>query len=128
MKGLRPGRYLGGLAWIVLAALIATGCASSKGPLASAKVLQAERAFDEAQQNGASLSAAREFKAAEDKLKEAQTAMSKKDYDRAIRAAEQAAVDADYARTLASNERIKKAADEMRKNIQMLRQELGRRQ
>lgn len=126
MKGLTRGRCRG-LAWIVLA-LIATGCASNKGPLANAKVLQAERAFGEAQQNGASLTAARELKAAEDKLKEAQTAMRKKDYDQAIRAAEQAAVDADYARTVASNERVKKAADEMRKNVQMLRQELGRRQ
>ena len=40
--------------------------------------------------------------------------------------AEQAAVDADYARARATNERVKKMADEMRANIQTLRQELDR--
>jgi hypothetical protein len=118
-------RRLGGaLAWIVLAATV-TGCASS-GPLASTKVGQAERAVDEAQQSGASISAPVELRTAEDKLKAAQAAMAKQDYDQAIRGAEQAAVDADYARVRAVNERAKRMADEMRQNIQTLRQELER--
>ena len=119
-------RRLGdGLAWIVLAALTLTGCASS-GPLASTKVAQADRAIDEAQQSGASISAPVELRTAEDKLKAARAAMAKKDYDEAIRLAEQAAVDADYARARAGNERVKRTADEMRQNIQTLRQELER--
>jgi len=119
-------RRLGrGLAWIVLAALTVTGCASS-GPLASTKVGQAERAVDEAQQSGASISAPVELRTAEDKLKVARAAMAKQDYDLAIRMAEQAAVDADYARARALNERAKRMADEMRQNIQTLRQELER--
>jgi flagellar biosynthesis/type III secretory pathway protein FliH len=52
--------------------------------------------------------------------------MANKDYDQAIRVAEQASVDADYARARAVNERVKKMADEMRANIQTLRQELER--
>ena len=118
-------RLGGGLAWIVLAALTVIGCASS-GPLASTKVGQAERAVDEAQQSGASISAPVEVRTAEDKLKAARAAMAKEDYDQAIRVAEQAAVDADYARARAVNERAKRTADEMRQNIQTLRQELER--
>ena len=118
-------RLGGGLAWIVLAALTVIGCASS-GPLASTKVAQAERAIDEAQQSGASISAPVEVRTAEDKLKAARAAMAKEDYDQAIRVAEQAAVDADYARARAVNERAKRTADEMRQNIQTLRQELER--
>lgn len=118
-------RFGSGLGWIALAAPLAVGC-SSNGPLASTKLAQAERAVDEAQQAGAAVSVPVELRTAEDKLKAARTAMTQKDYDQAIRSAEQAAVDADYARARAVNERVKKMADEMRANIQTLRQELER--
>ena len=114
-----------GLVWITLAAPVATGCASS-APLANTKVANAQRAVDEAQQAGAAVSVPVELRTAEDKLKAAQLAVSKGDYDQAIQVAEQAAVDADYARARSNNERIKKMADEMRRNIQTLRQELER--
>ena len=119
-------RRLGsGLVWIAIAAPLAAGC-SSNGPLASTKLAQAERAVDEAQQAGAAVSVPVELRTAEDKLKTARAAMANKDYDQAIKVAEQAAVDADYARARAANERVKKMADEMRANIQTLRQELER--
>jgi hypothetical protein len=119
-------RLLGrGLAWIVIAAPLAAGCAGN-GPLASTKLAQAERAVDEAQQSGAAVSVPVELRTAEDKLKAARAAMANKDYDVAIRQSEQAAVDADYARARAVNERVKRMADEMRANIQTLRQELER--
>ena len=122
----RMRRQLGrGLAWIVITAPLAAGC-SSNGPLASTKLAQAERAVDEAQQSGAAVSVPVELRTAEDKLKAARTALANKDYDQAIRGSEQAAVDADYARARAVNERLKKMADEMRANIQTLRQELQR--
>lgn len=122
----RMRRLLGrGLAWIVIAAPLAAGCAGN-GPLASTKLAQAERAVDEAQQSGAAVSVPVELRTAEDKLKAARAAMANKDYDVAIRQSEQAAVDADYARARAVNERVKKMADEMRANIQTLRQELER--
>jgi Domain of unknown function (DUF4398) len=114
-----------GLVWIVLAAPVATGCASS-APLANTKVASAQRAVDDAQQAGAAVSVPVELRTAEDKLKAAQMAMSKRDYDQAIAAADQAAVEADYARARAGNERLKKMTDEMRRNIQTLRQELER--
>jgi hypothetical protein len=101
------------------------GCAGNR-PLASAKLAQAERALDEAQQSGAAVSVPIELRTADDKLAAARGAMAKGDYDQAIRSAEQAAVDADYARARAINERVKKMADEMRQTIQALRQELQR--
>src|SRR2546428_12802564 len=118
-------RLGGGLAWIVLAALTVIGCASS-GPLASTKVGQAERAVDEAQQSGASISAPVELRTAEDKLKAARAAIAKEDYDQAIRLAEQAAAAPDYARARAANERAKRKAEDMRTNIQTPGPELAR--
>jgi chromosome segregation ATPase len=108
-----------------LIALVAAGCASAR-PLASTKVTQAERAIDEAQQSGAVTTAPTELRTAEDKLKEAQAAMAKGDYDTAMRLADQATADADYARARATNMRVTKAVDEMKQNIQALRQELER--
>jgi hypothetical protein len=106
-------------------ALVAAGCASAR-PLASTKIAQAERAVDEAQQIGAVTTAPIELRVAEDKLKEAQAAMAQGDYDTAMRLADQATADADYARARATNVRITRAVDEMKQNIQVLRQELER--
>ena len=117
--------YRGGVFCIVLAALSATACASHS-PLASAKLAQAERAFNEAQQAGAAVNATTELKIAEDRLKNARAAVADKKYDRAILTAEQAAADADYARARASNQRINQIADEMSRSIRALREELER--
>ena len=106
-------------------ALSAVGCASH-GPLANAKVTQAERAVEDAQQAGAAVSAPLEFRSAQDKLKAAQEAMAKGKHERAIRAAEQAAIDGEYARALASNQRVNAMSDEMNQYINVLRQELER--
>jgi len=111
--------------WITLAALSVIGCATH-GPLASAKVAQAERAIDDAQQAGAAVSAPLEFRTAQDKLKAAQAAMAKGNHDRAIRSAEQAAIDGEYARALAANQRVNTVADEMGQYIKVLRQDIER--
>jgi hypothetical protein len=111
--------------WIGLAAASVVGCASH-GPLASAKVAQAERAVDDAQQAGAGVSAPLELRTAQDKLRAAQTALAKGKNDRAIRSAEQAAIDGDYARAVAASQRANAMADEMGQYIKVLRQELER--
>ena len=110
---------------IALAAVSAVGCASH-GPLASAKVAQAEHAVDDAQQAGAGVSAQLELRTAQDKLRAAQTALAKGKNDQAIRFAEQAAVDGEYAHALAANQRAKAMADEMGQYNKVLRQELER--
>jgi hypothetical protein len=117
--------HRGRLFWIALATLSVVGCASH-GPLASAKVTQAERAIEDAQQAGAAVSAPLEFRTAQDKLKAAQAAMTKGNHERAIRSAEQAAIDGEYARALAANQRVNTVADEMGQYIKVLRQELER--
>jgi hypothetical protein len=111
--------------WIGLAAVSVVGCAGH-GPLASAKVAQAERAVDDAQQAGAGASAQLELRTAQDKLRDAQTALAKGKNDQAIRSAEQAAIDGDYARAVAVNQRANARADEMGQYIKVLRQELER--
>ena len=123
-----PGRFF----WMALAAMAMTlaalslvGCASHE-PLANAKVAQAERVVDDAQQAGAAVSAPVEFRTAQDKLRVAQTEMAKGKNDRAIRSAEQAAIDGEYARALAANQRATAMADEMGQYIKVLRQELER--
>jgi len=110
---------------LTLAAVAAVGCASH-GPLATAKVAQAERAVEDAQQAGAAVSAPLEFRTAQDKLKAAQAAAAKGNNDRAIRSAEQAAIDGEYARALAANQRVNTMSDEMSQYIKVLRQELER--
>jgi uncharacterized protein YqfA (UPF0365 family) len=124
--------YPGRLFWFALAALSmafaalsVVGCASH-GPLAGAKVAQAERAVDDAQQAGAAVSAPLELRTAQEKLRAAQTEMAKGKNDRAIRSAEQAAIDGEYARALAANQRANAVADEMGQYIKVLRQELER--
>jgi hypothetical protein len=117
--------YRGRFFWITLAALSVIGCATH-GPLASAKVAQAERAIDDAQQAGAAVSAPLEFRTAQDKLKAAQAAMAKGNHERAIRSAEQAAIDGEYARALAANQRVNTVADEMGQYIRVLRQDIER--
>ena len=119
-------RFPRGSLWVALAGLVASACASSLAPLASAKLAQAERALDEAQQAGAAINAPFELKVADDKLKDAKAAAAKKHYDRAIRTAEQATADADYARARAANQRVKTMADEMRQGLGALRKELER--
>jgi hypothetical protein len=113
------------MAGAALVALMAAGCASD-ATLASAKVSQAERAVNEAKQSNAGVTAPVELRTAEDKLTAARAAAARGEHDEAIRQADQALADADYARARASNAQVKKIADDMRQNIQTLRQELER--
>jgi hypothetical protein len=116
--------HLGIVCCIVLAAS-ALGCASHR-PLAIAKVTQAERAVEDAQQAGAAVSAPVEFRTAQEKLKAAQADMAKGRHDHAIRSAEQATIDGEYARAVAANQRVTTMSDEMSQYINVLRQELQR--
>jgi len=120
-----PQAHRGIFLCLTLAALSAVSCASH-GPLATAKVAQAERAVEDAQQAGAAVSAPLEFRTAQDKLKAAQAAMTKGNHEWAIQSAEQAAIDGEYARALAANQRVNTMSDEMNQYIKVLRQELER--
>jgi hypothetical protein len=117
--------YRGLFVCLTLATLSAVGCASH-GPLATAKVAQAEQAVEDAQQAGAAVSAPLVFRTAQDELKAAQAALAKGNHARAIRSAEQAAIDGDYARALAANQRVNTVSEEIGQYNKVLRQELER--
>lgn len=130
-RGLDVDNWVGRRQWTAVAgaalvAVMAGGCASGDAALASAKMSQAERAVNEAKQSNAGVTAPVELKTAEDKLTAARAAAAKGEHNEAIRQADQALADADYARARASNAQVKKIADDMRRNIQTLRQELER--
>ena len=125
MDGWRRRQWWGGIG-VGMTALLVAGCASGSESLASMKMGQAQRAVSDATQANASVNAPVEFKQAEDKLTAAQAAVREKDYKEAVRLAEEVQADADYARAKSMNARSTKMADEMRQNIQTLRNELER--
>ena len=106
----------------VFGLLQASGCATN-GALPE-KILQGEETIRKAAESNATLNAPGELKAAEEKLAQAKEAAYKRDYDRATRLAEQASIDADYARHKAASEKARKMAQDLRKNIELLRQEV----
>jgi chromosome segregation ATPase len=111
------------IAAAVLAAGLA-GCASVPPPQAQ---LAAARAMVSQAQAVAARDAAFELNTAQAKLARAEQAMKRDDYVNARIYAEQAEVDAKYAWTLAENARAQRAAAEVGKGINALREELQRR-
>jgi flagellar biosynthesis/type III secretory pathway protein FliH len=109
----------------VVVALSTIGC-SNHNPVVAAKIAQAERAVNEAQQAGAAMRAPAEFRTARDKLVSAQSATGAGKHEQATRLAEQAAIDAEYARARSANQRVNAMADEMAQSLKSLRQELER--
>ena len=108
---------------IALGVLLAAGC-GGYATLPREKISEGDKALLEAKQSNASLNAPVELKAAEDKLAAAKAAFAKKDYEEATFLAEQASVDADYAQATGTSMKAKKKAEEIRQNIQTLRQEI----
>jgi chromosome segregation ATPase len=106
-----------------LAAALAA-CASMPPPQAQ---LAAARAMVSQAQAAAAREAPVELSVAQAKLARAEQAMKRDDYVNARIYAEQAEVDAKYAWTLAENARAQRAAAEVGKSINALRQELQRR-
>jgi hypothetical protein len=103
--------------------MLAVGCATSSMPSAQ-KISQGDRAISDALLGNASVSAPNELKVAEEKLARARQAQANRDYEEAIRLAEQASADAEYARAKAMLERAKRAAGEMQKKTETLREQV----
>jgi hypothetical protein len=106
----------------VFGLLLASGCATN-GTLPE-KIFQADEAIRKAAESNATLNAPGELNAAKEKLAQAREAAYKRDYDKATRLAEEASIDADYARFKAASEKARKMAEDLRKNIEVLRQEV----
>jgi len=113
--------------WTIVAAfgLLLGGCGGNAN-LAKDKIFLGEKAFSEAKEANAHLNAPDELNVAEGNLVKARKAFEEKDYKQAARLAERASIDADYARNRAITEKAKKSAEDMKKNIEILRQEIKR--
>src|SRR3982074_1998908 len=106
------------------AALLCAGCATTPPPT---EQLAAARAMVNQAQPAAGKEAPLELQNAQAKLSRAEDAMQRGDYEVARRNAEQAEVDAKLAWSVAENARAQRAAAEVERGIETLREELDRR-
>ena len=118
-------RYSFGAA-ALMGLLTAAGCSSMTANLAGEKISRGEKAVADAKESNALLNAPDDLSVAQGKLAGAREALAKQDYEEAARLADQASVDADYARARATTQKNRKTADEMKNNIEALRQEIQR--
>lgn len=124
-KGVAQGVVAGLLA---VSFLLPAGCATRnyRQDDASQLITQGEKAVYEARSANAPASAAAEFKAAEERLSAAKKSFEQGLYDQAGRQAREGAVSADLARAKAVSEKSRKDAEEVKKNLEALRQEIER--
>jgi len=101
-----------------------TGCASTPAPTEQMAVSTA--AVGTAVSAGGTELAPLEMKTAREKLDRANLAMAAKDYDRAQMLAEEAQVDAQLAGTKARSTKAQKAAEELKEDSRVLREEINR--
>jgi len=107
-----------------MAAVICGACATAPPPT---EQLAAARAMVNQAQPVAGKEAQLELQNAQAKLSRAEDAMQRGDYELARRNAEQAELDAKLAWTTAENARAQRAAAEVDRGIETLREELDRR-
>jgi hypothetical protein len=117
-RGLRAAAILA----VLPATLALSGCAS--GPKPTAQLVRASTLVSEAEKNQAQRYAAADLQHARDELSEAQTADSDRKYDQARSLAEKAAADADLASARAASGRERQSANEVRRSLDTLRQQL----
>ena len=108
----------------VTAAIIMAGCASNPPPTEQMAVSRA--AVNNASSAGASEFAPVQLKSAMEKMDAAERAMTEKEYVLARHLAEQAQVDAQLAESTARSAKAQKAADALKEDSRILRQELDR--
>ncbi len=119
MNADRAGKIAAGIAVCCVAA-----CASTPAPT---EQLAAARAMVNQAQPAAGKEAPLELQSAQLKLSRAEHAMQRGEYEIARRNAEQAELDAKLAWTTAENARARRAAAEVERGIETLREELDRR-
>lgn len=107
-----------------VAALLVTGCASTPAPTEQMAVSRA--AINAANSSGGNEFAPLAFKSAIEKMDGAELAMTKKDYLLARQLAEQAQVDARLAEAMARSAKAQKAADALKEDSRVLRNEIDR--
>jgi len=119
-----PGLQRIGLVFAVT--LLMAGCASVPPPSAQMAVAKVE--VNNAMSAGGNEYAPVQLKAAMDELNEAEKAMAVKDYEQARAMAERAEVDAKLAAATARSVKAQKAAETVKADVRVLRNELDRKQ
>ena len=109
----------------ILAIVCAAGCAT-QGPQPTEEMTRAKALIEQADRSGAQRYAAADLQRAHDELSNADHAIGEKKYDEARRYAESAAVDANVASARAAAGEAQRAADEVAKGNEALRQETDR--
>lgn len=110
-----------------LSLLVLSSCAPAVQPPVSQMAL-ANEAVEEATAAGAYEYAPVELKAAQDKIEQAKAAMQAKDNLAAERLLKEAEVDAKLADAKSATAKSQKAVDELQKSIDLLREEINRKQ
>jgi hypothetical protein len=119
-----PGLQRIGLAFAVT--LLMAGCASAPAPTAQMAVAKVE--VNNAMSAGGNEYAPVQLKAAMDELNGAEKAMAAENYEQARTMAERAEVDAKLAAATARSAKAQKAAETVKADVQVLRNELDRKQ
>lgn len=118
---MRPVRLFSAAA-IAIVAL--AGCASTPPPIGE---VAAARTSIERAQAASSRYAPAQLLAAQGKFARAQKAMGDEDYESARRLAREAEIDARLAASIAESEQAKQALAEVKKSIEVLKEEINRR-
>lgn len=109
---------------MLMSAGLLSGCASHQ-PNPQAEMARAEVHVQDARKAGAMKHAELALHHAEQKLQQAKAAAKEEQYTQAKRLAEQAAADAQYAGLTAETKELKAAVAEIRRNLQLLEQEMN---
>ncbi len=111
---------------LTITALLAAGCSGKARVASTEKIVAAERAIQDATQSEAALTAAPDLDTAQTKLGQAKAAAEGRSWADAGRLADEAHADAEYARARALSQKTATTSQELRQNVQLLRQELER--
>jgi hypothetical protein len=114
------------LALAFAATLLMAGCASAPAPTAQMAVAKAE--VNNAMRAGGNEYAPVQLRTAMDELNGAEKAMAAEHYEQARSLAERAEVDAKLAAATATSAKAQKAAETVKADVQILRNELDRKQ
>ncbi len=108
----------------LFAAFFVTACASTPPPTAQMAI--SNEAINNASSAGSNEFAPVELKSAIEKMEAAKAAMQKKEYNIARQLAEQAQADAQLAMAVTRSAKAQKAADTLKEDSRILRQEIDR--
>ena len=111
---------------LVPVAALVTMLGCSSGPRPVEQLARASTLIEQAEKTGAARFAAADLEQARGKLSRAETAADDGDQETALRLAQQAAVDAELAQARAAAAEAKNSEEELKRSLQSLREEAGR--